>query len=616
MRLILPQGVVDFDTLGAMLGAFLLDTDTIVLAPERYTEQCQQLAALYTHKLPFVPREKWFHPDKKNWKLPLWSRMALGMDFLQSLQIAKWLKEKNTQLDPFYASMILLGVYSTVDRLDSFSIDDEVHGVVDYLTINGADEGFVQHWLTEHNQSDVCQPECAIPVLKRMPLAKTYQGRVKAWHQALERVIFDQAWELGFKIFLVGGVTRDLLLDRSSRDMDFIVEGSAPMLAKAMESRYGGKVVTHTPFGTARWDLLDAVEMISGDISILREGNKAQFPTSIDFISARTEWYPSEGQLPLVRFDGIELDMQRRDFSINTLALRVDGSGYTLMDACRGLADLDNRIIRALHPRSFIDDPTRLFRAVRYEQRLGFKIEPQTEHWMQPGLESLSVVSGDRIRHELNLLMAEPVPWQQFRRAEQLGLLQSIHPAWGNLKKEWQAPLHAVLCEDFPELWQLDHQLDHLSFRELMGYAVLFQNLTAAEVCSIGERLLFSSEQVRQLSFFIECLSLKQTLKKLSASEFTFRLDKLQDAMLYVLLMLWLEDHELRDKIINLHAKWRKVSPIINGNDLNDMDIPPGPLYTRLLNNVRAARIDGLLRTKENEIAWVRKLLHEWGIKG
>ena len=608
MRLILPQGAVDFDTLGAMLGVFLLEEDTIALTPERYASRCEPLVAQYAHKLPFASRLRWRHPDGKHWKLPLWNRMALGLDFLQSLHVAKWLKEKKVQLDPFYASVILLGITFTTDRINSFTVDDEIHGVMDYLLTQGADEVFVKRWMKGTIQLGFKRPQ-----IHKMPLASEYAARVPTWQSALQQVIYQHAWELGMRVYLVGGVVRDLLLNRSCRDMDFIVEGSAILLGRALESRFGGKLVTHAPFGTARWDLGGAIEQIARETSTRSPQDIARFPRSIDLISSRTEWYPKEGKLPRVRMDGIELDMQRRDFSVNTLSLRIEKTGFTLMDACNGLPDLDNHVIRVLHQRSFIDDPTRLFRAVRYEQRLGFRIEPQTEHWMKSGCSKLAVVSGDRIRHELNLLMGESSPWDHFKRAEKLGLLQAIYPEWHELQDEWKEPLHAVLLEDLPAQWYLDLSLDHLSLRQLMGYAVLLQSQDLEGIKAISKRLMFSADQANQLSYFVKVLGEKETLNSCSPSQFTFRLEHLHDAMLYTLLVLWMDDDGLRDLIIKLHTKWSKITTILNGNDLQEMGVPTGPLYARLLRAVRGARIDGLLHSKENEIAYVRKLLHEWG---
>ena len=149
-----------------------------------------------------------------------------------------------------------------------------------------------------------------------------------------------------------------------------------------------------------------------------------------------------------------------------------------------------------------------------------------------------------------------------------------------------------------------------------MGFGVLLHAQSSAEIREIGERLLLSANQATQLCLLVERYAHKEVLSRMSPSEFTFEMETLHPALLYVLLLLWLEDDAMREKIINLHARWRKIKPVLNGNDLQALGIPTGPLYTRLLTAVRAARIDGLVHTKENEIAWVHKLLHEWGQDG
>ena len=607
MRLILPQGAIDFDTLGAMLGAFLLDEDTTALAPEAYAPQCAPLVPRYVHKFPFALPERWMNPATRKTQLLRWARLNLGVDFLQSLKVAQWLQEEQRKLDPFYASVILLGIYASTNRLTSFSVDDEVYGVVEYLIQQGADEMQVQLWLKGTHQIGL-----EMPKFHAMELAHLYQERIPVWLKIVQRLVYQNAWDLGMTVYLVGGVTRDLLLWRKSRDMDFIVEGSAILLGRSLESHYGGKLVTHQPFGTARWDLLDAIEKITADYPDLTDEEKSHIPVSIDLISARTEWYPEPGQLPRVRFNGIELDMQRRDFSINTLALRIEEEGYTLLDICDGLPDLDNRIIRALHPRSFVDDPTRLFRAVRYEQRLGFTIDTLTQKWMKEGLETLPVVSGDRVRHELNLMMAEPEPWKQFRRALQLDILPAVYSDWQEIKEEWQSSLNAVLHEEFPAGWDFADSLDHLKARELMGYAVLFQQMDQHQITQIGKRLMFSTAQIEQLCMFVEIAAVKDELNALKSSEFTFRLEQLHTALLYTLLVLWLDDGQLREKIISLHSDWKMRRSILDGNDLRQMQIPEGPRYGKLLQALRAAQIDGGVHTREDEIELVKRLLTAW----
>ena len=169
----------------------------------------------------------------------------------------------------------------------------------------------------------------------------------------------------GFRLYVVGGFVRDLLLGMPNLDIDLVVEGSAVAMAKAMANRFGGEVRGHPRFGTAKW---------------LLEGSSFTSLPAIDFVGARRESYAQPGALPDVEPGSIEQDLLRRDFSINTLAICLnDGCFGQLLDLFGGVADLRAGAIRVLHDLSFVDDPTRILRAVRYEARLNFRIEPHTE---------------------------------------------------------------------------------------------------------------------------------------------------------------------------------------------------------------------------------------------
>ena len=194
------------------------------------------------------------------------------------------------------------------------------------------------------------------------------------------------------KIYLVGGPVRDVLLNVSIKDLDFGVEGDALALAQQLAEELGGKLVTHPKFMTATVVLPD---------------------TQIDLVSARKEVYPRPGDLPRVSPGSIAEDLSRRDFSINALALSLWEKVPQVLDPEGGLADLDAGVVRVLHDKSFRDDPTRVLRAVRYEQRLGFALEDQTRGWLADALVKgfLEKVSGDRIRQELARIFDEPQPW-------------------------------------------------------------------------------------------------------------------------------------------------------------------------------------------------------------
>jgi tRNA nucleotidyltransferase (CCA-adding enzyme) len=219
----------------------------------------------------------------------------------------------------------------------------------------------------------------------------------------------EEAEQLSYTLYIVGGFVRDLLLGRPNQDTDLVVEGDAIALARSLARDLGGRVRSHERFGTAKWILSDGDEL--------------------DFVTARTEFYTQATALPQVEPSSIKQDLHRRDFTINTLAIRLDHDHYgELLDFYGGEQDLRNGVVRVLHSLSFVEDPTRILRAVRLEQRLGFQIDPRTRELIPNALGFLRRVSGERIRHELFLLLQEPEPEAGLARMEELGILHQIHP--------------------------------------------------------------------------------------------------------------------------------------------------------------------------------------------
>ena len=209
-------------------------------------------------------------------------------------------------------------------------------------------------------------------------------------------------------VYLVGGAVRDLVLGLAVVDVDLTVEGDGPRMARELADRLGGDVLPHERFGTAT----------------VRAGT-----IEFDLAATRRETYPEPGALPVVEPAGLSEDLGRRDFAINALAAGLQGDelGH-LHDPHDGRADLDARVIRVLHDRSFIDDPTRLLRAVRYEVRLDFHIDEATEELVKEAVrrDALATVSGPRIRDELLDLLAEHAAPRGVARLAELGLLESL----------------------------------------------------------------------------------------------------------------------------------------------------------------------------------------------
>ena len=210
-------------------------------------------------------------------------------------------------------------------------------------------------------------------------------------------------------LYLVGGVVRDLLLGRTNFDLDLVVEDDAISLASRLAQIYPGKITTHPRFNTAKlqWD-----------------------NWSVDLASARSETYAKPGALPSVKPGTLKSDLFRRDFTINTMAIHLIPSRHgELIDLYGGLHDLEQKLIRILHEKSFIDDATRIWRGLRYELRLNFQLEETTLKLLKRDIPMLDNISSDRIRHELELVLKEEFPEKVLRRAEQLGVLQWLQPS-------------------------------------------------------------------------------------------------------------------------------------------------------------------------------------------
>src|SRR5512137_2240263 len=203
---------------------------------------------------------------------------------------------------------------------------------------------------------------CYIIRVKAMPDILNYKKsdldqKLSSRQLALLRIVADAAATRHLPLYLVGGFVRDLLLGSPATDFDLVVEGDAISLARMLAAQYGGKVTSHLRFGTAQWFLSGSDHHV------------------LDFISTRSETYKHPAALPTVKPGTLTDDLLRRDFTINTLALRLDAKHWgELRDDLGGLEDLKHGLVRVLHPLSFQDDPTRLFRAVRYEKRYGFRI--------------------------------------------------------------------------------------------------------------------------------------------------------------------------------------------------------------------------------------------------
>ncbi len=437
-------------------------------------------------------------------------------------------------------------------------------------------------------------------------LAEKLEHALTADRLALLRLIVAESEASNVALYIVGGFVRDLILGTPSVDFDLVVEGDAIALGESLASKYGGHIGSHRRFGTAKWQLDPDHKNLKSALQL--EGT--EFPETIDFVSARTEFYSHPTALPSVTEGSIKLDLHRRDFSINTLALRLDGHHYgQLLDPWGGGKDIRNKQIRVLHSLSFVDDPTRMLRAVRLEQRLGFSIESRTLELLERALPLLENVSGERIRSELHAILKEPSIGPIMLRLKHLGLLHAIHPAleWD----DWiEARTAAAQAFSPPASWRLDRKP---TMSELL-YALWLYRLPANEAAAVCERLHMSQGEAAAIvkAGRQEC-DLNQDL---TPSEWVVCLDPVPEAAL-VANWLALTDQAAGQKIIaNYLEQWRWVQSTVDGDRLRELGLAPGPAYRNILGALRAAWLDGELNSEDDEQQMLAELVREAAERG
>ncbi|MCX7839408.1 MAG: CBS domain-containing protein [Anaerolineae bacterium] len=452
-------------------------------------------------------------------------------------------------------------------------------------------------------RTDLIKPWNKQPTTRAQEIAARLEKWLPPELLALLRDASHIARDLGYRLYIVGGFVRDLLLNQPTLDLDLVVEGDAVKLAQALQQKYGGRVHAHARFGTAKWILKETKD----------EGRKTkEIPlapqlvpitahlASLDFSTARTEFYAHPSALPEVETSSIKQDLHRRDFTINTLAICLDPERYgQLLDPFGGEGDLQRGIIRVLHNLSFIEDPTRILRAARFEQRFGFKIEPRTAQLISDALGMFARVSGERIRHEFNLIFRENEPEKAFARAHALGALTAIYPALDFT--DWHARKFAQARETYARP------------SELMYLGLLAYRLTLAQIKEFSERLRLPNADIETLAQLValrEQAESQLATEEMSPSAIYRSLEGYSDAALDIFAIAT-DDERVRARVTLFRTELRYVTPEMTGNDLKRMGLRPGPVYRDILARLRAARLDGEITTREEEEALVRQMINE-----
>jgi len=413
--------------------------------------------------------------------------------------------------------------------------------------------------------------------------------------------ILEKAGALGRSrqtpVYVAGGFVRDLLLKTPNHDIDLVVEGDGIGFARAFAGVLGGRVRVHKKF-------LTSVVIFPG------AGGKEE---RVDVATARLEYYESPAALPTVEHSSIKMDLYRRDFTINALAIRLDCEPMgEIVDFFGGQKDIRDRVIRVLHTLSFVEDPTRCLRAVRFEQRYHFRIGPATEKLIKNdvSLKLLDKLSPSRLFNEFEHICAEETAILCIRRLHELGILQAIHPQLSINPDRKEMLIRTAKVMAWYRLLYIDEEMRPW----LVYFLVLCSSLTYAVTLEVFRRLgipLALKNEV--LGCREKARSLRSSLKRLTATP-GFRVSALC-AMLrplpveFVLyLMADMEVPETRRALSRYITVWRTEKPGVDGSDLKKLGLAPGPAYGVILQRLLEAKLDGTAASPEEQLSLAREL--------
>ncbi len=383
------------------------------------------------------------------------------------------------------------------------------------------------------------------------------------------------------RAFLVGGPVRDILLGRPSPDLDVAVESRCRQIGTELARELGGRFVYHARFLTGSVLLADCD---------LAPRTPYLAPPHVDIAQTRTETYSRPAVLPAVRPAGIEEDLARRDFSVNAIACELTPRGLgRVIDPLGGRADLARRVIRVLHDRSFVDDPTRAFRAIRFAVRLGFEIEPRTLGLMRASIAAghPRLLTPERILYELRLICAEPLAARIFEALLKEGLLAACFgPSFVVHPPSFIRSLHRLALRHAPPALLYLFVLSRLPLTDRFP-------ITRAE-----------RDSVRALATFDE---LRPRLARARRPSAVFGLLRpIPEPALQLLALL--ETGPVAGAVGRFLGDYSRARLAIAGPDLRALGLRPGPDYRRILDAVLAARLDGRVTDAAGELALARRL--------
>ena len=415
-------------------------------------------------------------------------------------------------------------------------------------------------------------------------------------HERLPQYVLDLLHGIGelgdqldYAVYLVGGFVRDLLLrTEENLDVDIVVEGDGIRFAKALARRRQGRAKVHRKFGTA--------------VVVFPDNFK------IDVATARTEHYESPAAMPVIKSGSLRLDLYRRDFTINTLAIKLNPKTFgKVYDYFGGQRDLKEKVIRVLHSLSFVEDPTRVFRAIRFEQRFHFRIGNFTLNLIKNAVKKgfLQKLSGKRVFNELLIIFSEPNPMNVVERLHELGVLPTIHPGLTSLEAIRQIfrsiraviAWYELLYRDEPiEPWLLYFlgfldQLDDAQVKDLCAYLMITTKVRRKVwIARNGYQLIERPLLDKRRENTLQNSDIYNVFHNLPLEAVLFWMAKTKQEFIKKAASTYLD-------------KLRDVKPALTGHDLIELGLPPGPIFQDILGELRAARLNGQITTREQELA-------------
>lgn len=403
---------------------------------------------------------------------------------------------------------------------------------------------------------------------------------LESWLPSIQISNLKKASEIASKhgvlLYLVGGTVRDILLDIPFSDIDISMLNADHDFPRILAKGLAGEIISTSQFGTSKL-------LINNGI--------------IDLATARNEKYEQPGALPTVCSGNIREDMARRDFTVNAIAVSLSVESWgNVFDPFKGIEDLRDKQIRTLHPKSFIDDPTRIFRAIRYAERLSFKVEDNTISELNKNVSYIDLVKGDRIRHEMEKIFQEDRANAMLAKAQKLRVLSTIHTSL-NLKESLLKKLGQTIIEGTRK-------------RSLIFLSLLTHESSPIQRSEIMRRLNLDTKtkQIVNDTSVAHVLLRDLTSPDIRYSQYHKVLGPLDSIAIEA--CLFAIDDQLTKLKLKIYLKEKRLTTtILTGKDLVKLGIPEGPQIGGVLEKLLLAKMDEQITTREEEVAFTRELV-------